>query len=104
MLNAGYIQASNEAVVVLIYYDATAPVGNSQPLINGPRGYCLDLTNMAGRLVKVDVTLPNGTTTTVNIGAGDPVTGGPQSGRSRTAAQMNALGFVTRGDVAGLSI
>lgn len=104
MMNAGYIEASNDGVMVRIYYDATAPVGKLQPLINGPRGWCLDMTNTAGRLIQVVFTLPNGTKLAVNVGQGDPVIGGPPAGRSRTAAQMVTLGFTTRGDVAGLSI
>lgn len=104
MLNIGYIEGTNDGVVARIYYDATAPVGDSQPLINGPRGYCLDLTNTTGRNVRLEVTLPNGTVRQVNIGSGDPVTSGPAAGRSRTVAQMIALGFETRGDVAGFSI
>lgn len=90
-------------VVMSIYYDQTAPLGD-QPLVNGPRGFCLDLTNVSGRNARIDVTLPNGNTTTVQVGQGNPVTGGPVNGRSRTAAQMAALGFTKRTDVAGLSI
>lgn len=75
----------------------------AQPLINGPRGFCLDLTNPTGRTMRVQVNLPNGTGQTISIGAGDPVTGGPPSGRSRTAAQMVSLGFLTRDDVSSIS-
>ena len=105
MLNAGYIEGAVDGVVARIYYDATfVPVGPDQPLINGPRGFCLDLTNTSGRPTRVTFSLPNGSTQTVNVGQGDPVTTGPAGGRSRTLAQAQALGFMTRGDVAGFSI
>lgn len=60
------------------------------------------MVNTSGRNVKVTLTLPTGAVQTINIGSGDPVTTGPASGRSRTAAQMATLGFVTRGDVTGV--
>jgi hypothetical protein len=94
---------SNESVTVMIYYDATAPIGN-QPLINGPRGFCLDMTNTTGRNARITITTPAGATVPVTVGQGDPVTTGPASGRSRTAAQVNALGFTLRTDIRGLSL
>lgn len=102
-INNGVIQMTQDGVIALIYYDQTQPVG-SQPLINGPRGWCLDLTNPTGRNCKITVSLPNGTVTTINVGQGDPVTGGPTSGRSRTAADMAALGFTTRSSIGEMSI
>lgn len=102
-INSGVIEASNGDVVVRVYYDNTVPVDQPQPLINGPRGWCLDLTNLTGTNRTVTMTLPNGTERQVTVGQGDPVTGGPVTGRSRTAAQMNALGFVNRSDVAGFT-
>lgn len=101
-INNGLIEATVDNVVLRCYYDHTAPLG-AQPLINGPRGFCLDLTNPTGRTTRVAVRLPGGTTTTIAIGSGDPVTGGPPSGRSRTAAQMASLGFLTRDDVSSVS-
>lgn len=103
MINVGYIEGTiNGSLVVRVYYDATAaPVGPTQPLINGPRGYCLDVTNTSGRNQRVQIS--NGAQTiTANVGQGDPVTTG--NARSRTAAQMASLGFSTRGDVQDLSI
>jgi hypothetical protein len=100
-VNSGFIQMSNELVTILIYYDATAPIG-SQPLIDGPRGFCLDMTNLSGHNARITLTLPDGTLAPVTVGQGDPVTGGPASGRSRTAAQVNALGFTLRTDIKGL--
>ena len=104
-ITATATDADGREVIVRIYYDDTIPYDPpNQALVNGPRGYCLDLTNVSGRQARIDVTLPDGTTTTVLVGQGDPVTTGPANGRSRTAAQMAALGFTTRASVAGLSI
>lgn len=107
MLNLGYIEATcaDGDVTVRIYYDATAePVGDSQPLINGPRGYCLDMTNRTGRLAKVTVDGLAGQPLEIKIQKGDPVIIGPPAGRSRTAAQMAQLGLTTRGSVGNLQI
>ena len=104
MLNVGYIEGTRDGVVVRIYYDATAPIGD-QPLINGPRGYCLDLTNLTGANARLVVTrADSGATLTVNVGQGDPVVSGPAQGRSRTVADLNSQGFRTRGDVGHFSI
>lgn len=102
-LNLGYIEATcaDGDVTVRIYYDATfEPVGDGQPLIDGPRGYCLDMTNRTGRLTTLTVQGLGA----IKIQQGDPVTSGPPQGRSRTAAQMAALGFTTRGSVGNLQI
>lgn len=92
MLNVGYIEVSSNGVTATIYYDATVPADPSQPLINGPRGYCLDVANPTGAAVKVTVG-----SITATVGKGDPVTSG--QGRSRTAAQMATLGYTTRGQI-----
>lgn len=103
MINIGYIEATVDDVAVRIYYDATVlPAGDTQPLIDGPRGYCLDITNPAGRNRGVEITLPGGAVRTITIGVGDPVTSG--AGRSRTAAALATWGYTTRGDVAGLKL
>lgn len=98
-LNIGYIQLQSGAgVTVRVYYDTTSlPVGDTQPLVNGPRGFCLDVTNTSGANATVTVLDPTGATQTFDVGQGDPVTTG--SGRSRTAQQMRQLGFQTRGDL-----
>lgn len=104
MINNGQMQFTNNEVGIFIYYDATSlPVGDTQPLINGPEGYCMLVRNPLGRKINVTLTRPNGAQLTVAVDAGDPVTTGP--GRSRTAAEMAALGggFTTRGDVQGFS-
>jgi hypothetical protein len=105
-LNIGYIELGGGGVTIRIYYDVTfTPAGPDQPLIDGPRGWCLDLTNTSGKNVKVTVNgLAGGTPQVINVGQGDPVTSGPASGRSRTAAQMAALGFTTRGNVGTVSL
>lgn len=111
-LNLGYIEnsLSNGAFRVRVYYDATwlngdpSRVWTDAPLIDGPRGLCLDITNTTGRNVKVEFTAPDGTLSTAPVGQGDPVTTGPAAGRSRTAAQMAALGVTTRGAVGNLSV
>lgn len=102
-MNLGYMQLEvaypTGAITARIYYDSTVPETSPQPLINGPRGYCLDLTNTTGANRKVEVTAPNGTTQTITVGQGDPV-----KARSLTAAQMNAAGFTTRTDAGGFTI
>lgn len=90
--------SNDNTVTMRVYYDSTQPASSSQPLINGPRGWCLDITNVSGRNCSLTI---NGTT--VNIGQGDPVTSGPANGRSKTAAQMAALGFTTRGSIDGIT-
>jgi hypothetical protein len=104
VLNIGYIElASGSGVVVRIYYDATAtPVGPTQPLVNGPRGYCLDLTNTSGSNATVTLTSPSGTASTYLVGQGDPVASGPS--KSLAANQMAKNGFHTRGDVTGFTL
>lgn len=101
-LNTGYIEGTCQdgEVVVRIYYDATQPASETQPLINGPRGFCLDVTNLTGRRAAMTVTGVG----KVTIAQGDPVTTGPAAGRSRTAAQMAALGLTTRGSVGDFQI
>lgn len=90
--------ANGNTATLRIYYDATQPASSDQPLINGPRGFCVDITNVSGRNCQITI---NGTS--VLIGQGDPVTTGPTNGRSRTAAQMAALGYTTRGQVDGIT-
>lgn len=102
-MNLGYIELGGGGVTARVYYDETfIPVGDNQPLINGPRGFCLDLTNASGKTAKVTVDGLTGNPLTVNIGTGDPVTNGP--GRSRTAAELASFGFTTRGNVGAISI
>lgn len=105
-LNLGYIEGTCEDgdVVVRIYYDATQPASPDQPLINGPRGWCLDVTNITGRKATLTVDGVGGQPITMVIQKGNPVTTGPQSGRSRTAAQMASAGFTTRGSVGNFAI
>ena len=103
MLNVGYIEVGSGAdVSSRIYYDtAFEPVGDAQPLVDGPRGWSLDVTNISGRNVRVSLTSSAGTLE-ANVGQGDPVTTG--QARSRTAAQLASLGFNTRGDVSDFSL
>lgn len=105
-LNIGYIEGTldGESVVVRIYYDNTQPASPDQPLINGPRGFCLDMKNTSGRNAQTVVAGVTDTPLSITIGQGDPVTAGPASGRSRTAAQMAALGFTTRGSVGNFQL
>lgn len=102
-LNIGYIQLGGGGVVVRIYYDTTfQPVGENQPLINGPRGWCLDVTNTSDQSAHLVIAGVKNNPLDVTVGQGDPVTSG--AGRSRTAAQMATAGFTTRGDVGQVSI
>lgn len=115
VLNAGYIEASQtdsagRTVSVRVYYDPAwlkddpARDPNLAPLVDGPRGFCLDMTNVSGKVADFTITRKDGVERTIRVGQGDPVTGGPVAGRSRTAAQMAALGYTTRGDILGASI
>lgn len=102
-MNLGYIDLqSGDGVDVRIYYDPNSPVGPDQPLIDGPRGYCLDLTNNSGHPIKVTLIAPDGTASVYNVGNGDPVTSG--QAKSMTAAQLSRVGFKTRGDVSGFQL
>jgi hypothetical protein len=92
MSNPGFIEVSSGSVSARVYYDTTAPVGDSQPLINGPRGYCLDVSNPTGAKATVSVAGISAT-----VAAGDPVTSG--SAKSQTAAQVARLGYTTRGQI-----
>lgn len=105
-LNTGYIEGTcqDQDVVIRIYYDATQPASPNQPLINGPRGYCLDVTNISGRKASLTVEGVTATPFTVTIAQGNPVTTGPQTGRSRTAAQLAQLGFTNRGSVGNFGV
>lgn len=108
-LNIGYIEltCADNDVVLRIYYNTAwldanpdRPDWENAPLVDGPRGWCLDITNKSGRVARMSLTNSvTGVVTNINIAQGDPVTGGPPSGRSRTAAQMATLGFTTRGSV-----
>lgn len=106
-INTGYIlnettDRNGTTVGIRIYYDATSlPIGPSQPLINGPRGYCLDISNPSGRKATVTISRPGVPDLTVSVGTGDPVTSG--AGRSRTAAEVAAAGYTTRGDITDLT-
>lgn len=111
MVNIGYTETTFDPdpvtgapqLVVRFYYDATAtPVGPTQPLIDGPRGYCLDLTNNTGAAVDMSVSNQNGQTVSGTISPGDPVTSGQV--KSMTAKQLARLGFSTRGDVSSLTL
>lgn len=109
-MNLGYIELTSRDTVARIYYDTawldedpTRDPGLA-PLVNGPRGLCLDLTNPSGRNRKITVNGLGDTPTVIQVGQGDPVTTGPASGRSRTAAQMAALGFTTRGSVGVITL
>lgn len=110
-INLGYIEGTcaDGDVVVRVYYDTAwladdpARDPNLAPLVNGPRGYCLDMTNKSGRLSTI--TMTNGATSlTARVQQGDPVTSGPPAGRSKTAAQMSSAGFPTRGSVGNFQL
>lgn len=105
-MNLGYMQveatpANGVGVVrATIYYDSTVdPDVSPQPLINGPRGYALDVTNTTGVTCRVQVTAPVQGELVLSVGQGDPVVN-----RSRTAAQMKSLGYTNRDDCAGFQI
>jgi hypothetical protein len=97
MLNVGYIEVTGAsgAVSARVYYDANStPVGDAQPLINGPEGYCLLVRNVTGARRRVTVQTSAGVQS-VTLQQGDPVTS-----QSRTANQLRQQWDLrTRGDV-----
>ena len=100
-MDLGYLELGGGGITVRIYFEQYFQPGDGQtlmdaPLIDGPRGYCLDLTNESGAACRVTVYGVRDQAFLVQIGQGDPVTAG--AGRSRTAAQIAQAGFVTRGD------
>lgn len=110
-MNLGYIEGTcaDSDVVVRIYYDKTwleaDPTRDPDlaPLVNGPRGFCLDMKNTSGRVATI--TMNNGVASlTTRVQQGDPVTTGPTAGRSKTATQMAAAGFTTRGSVGNFQL
>lgn len=106
-LDIGYIELGGGGITARIYYQqgwGGRPDFMDAPLVNGPRGWCLDLTNPTGKNVTLEIAGVADKPLTVTIGQGDPVTSGPSTGRSRTAAQLAALGFTTRGNVGSISI
>lgn len=103
-MNLGYIENSFDdgAVRIRFYYDtAFVPVGDDQPLINGPLGFCLEVINASGHNVRMDYTV-NGVTNTATVQQGNPVTSGP--GRSRTVAVLNNAGLFKRGDLSNVTL
>lgn len=103
VLNVGYIEVGGGGVVIRIYYDTTFdPPGNDQPLINGPRGHCLDVTNTSGKNVQLTVSGVTSNPLNVTVGQGNPVTSG--AARSRTATEMASLGYTTRGNVGSVTL
>jgi hypothetical protein len=102
-LNIGYIELGGGGVTVRVYYDTTfTPVGDNQPLVNGPRGYCLDVTNTTGQDLHLTISGATNNPLDVTVGQGDPVTSG--NARSRTRQQMAQLGFTTRGDLGQITL
>jgi len=101
-LNVGYIENSFDDgdVRIRVYYDVNfTPVGDSQPLVNGPNGYCLEVINISGRTARLKFTGRNGGSRNVTIPQGNPV-----ASRSATAATLAAVGVLTRGDVQDFQI
>lgn len=101
-LNIGYIENSfNDGdVTIRVYYDTSfTPVGDDQPLINGPRGFCLDVWNISGAPARLKFTGRNGGSRNVTIPQGNPATS-----RCATAAQLATVGVLTRGDVQDFTI
>src|SRR4051812_8351508 len=106
VIDIGHIELGGGGVLAQVYYQQGFPAESyaEAPLVNGPRGFCLDLTNTTNTNVRLAVSGESGNPMTVNIGQGDPVTTGPAGGRSRTAAQLAVSGFTTRGNVGQISI
>lgn len=114
-INTGVVELTNtdsqgREVIIRIYYDPawlnddSTRDPNLAPLVDGPRGFCLDMTNLSGKVADLTIVNKDGTERSIRVGQGNPVTTGPAAGRSRTAAQMAALGYTTRGDIPGTAL
>lgn len=114
-LNVGYIQVGGTDVYARVFYDESVPASPDQPLVNAPvgkdygggvigRGWCLELVNRTGERAQLTVNGIGSAPLTLTLAQGDPVTTGPATGRSRTAAQMAALGFTTRDSVGSITM
>lgn len=108
-LNIGYVELGGGGVVTIrVYYDVAWLINNPAadyglaPLVNGPRGLCLDEANTSGVDQHLVIDGVKSQPLDVNIQQGDPVTTG--NSRSRTAAQMSQLGFDTRGDLGAITL
>ena len=103
----GYQEQWVKGVNVRIYHVPADPVafpGGVDPdsaLRNGPRGFCLDLSNPSGAPVRLTIEgVPGMEPQDFIVGPGDPVTtAGAGQGRSLTANQLRSFGFRTRGDL-----
>lgn len=98
-INTGVIEATWGDVTVRVHYDSTLPASLDQPLIDNPAtGLCLELWNPnPGKPADLTLTAPGLSPMSIKVRQGLPVTSGPPSGRSRTAAQLATLGILTRG-------
>lgn len=98
-INIGWLGGTYDNASVKVYYDDTGPAGPDQPLINGPRGFCLDITNTSGRDRVFTIVRPDGVSRVITAIQGDPVTAGGLNDRSKTLSQMKSWGYYVRGDV-----
>lgn len=109
-LTIGYIHCGGDDIYVRVFYDSNFVPGAGQsysdaPLVNnanpafGPLGFCLLVVNVTGQRGDATVYGADGTLLVdhVRVPTGNPVTSG--QARSRTAAQVAALGWTKRGDV-----
>lgn len=96
----GYLEVTSDGgrVVFRVYGDASAYPA-PMPLVNGPRGYCLDITNTSGRPRKVIYKAPGGTEQTLTVNQGDPV-----ANRSMTVTQLNNAGFFNLQDFSNFTL
>lgn len=99
-LNLGYMAISGGDETgehtARVYYDPTQDPSGPQQLINGPRGWCLDVTNtIPDSEFRVWLGTPDGD---VKYAAVVPQ-GDPAEAQCLTAMQMASLGFLFRRDV-----
>lgn len=106
-MDLGYMELGGGGVTVRIYFQQgfiplEGQTRDDAPLVDGPRGYCLDLTNTSGQSYNTIVYGVRHNAFRVAIGQGNPVTSG--AGKSRTAAEIAQAGFTTRGDCGMISL
>lgn len=105
-MNIGYIENTLDGgdVRIRVYYDVNfVPVGDQQPIIDGPAGFALEVVNTSGRRAAVFVTRPNGVQVRVNIPKGRQ-SDGLVTGVCQKATALALLGILTRGDVKDFTI
>lgn len=93
-MNLGYIELGGGGITVRVHYDIDyRPVGVDQPLVDGPNGWCLEITNDTNDPWLGEVTVAG-------------VEDGPVfvATTNQTASDLAGFGFTTRGNIGAVSL